>query len=139
WLNCAGASAAMDTSGASARAAAAQNCLICIGSVSGGYENVTIAIGLHGRYQTRLLHLLEQARGPVVPNAQMPLYRRNGCTAVLQDDFDGLVVQRVGLGVRKARDAAYAVAGFALECALEQALDIVGFALLFQVLDHAVD
>src|SRR5690606_24259693 len=60
--------------GLAAMRAAARICLIFIGCVPRS-ENFTVAIGLHGRYQARLFHLLEQTGRAVVAYAQMPLHR----------------------------------------------------------------
>src|SRR5690606_6371283 len=66
--------------------------LIRIGCAPCGHNNIAIAIGLHGRDQCGLLHLFEQTGGAVIANAQVPLYRRDGRTAVLENYFDGLIV-----------------------------------------------
>src|SRR5690554_2384184 len=130
--NCAEASAAHAIKGLAARHTAATICLIFIGGIPRWNQDFTIAIGLHGGDEPGLLHLLEQASRAVIAYAQITLHGRNGGAPVFQNDFDGLVIQGVGFSIGEAGDASDAIAGFALQGAFQQALDVVGLALLFQ-------
>src|SRR5205809_4281976 len=62
-----------------------------------GYQHLAIAVRLHGRYESRLLHLLDQACGAVVADAQMALNERDRRAPRAHHDLYGLIVKRVGL------------------------------------------
>lgn len=66
------------------------------------HQDFTVAIGLHGRYQTALLHLFQQPRGAVVADAQVTLHQRDRSPAMLEDHGHGLVVHLVALAATSA-------------------------------------
>src|SRR5688572_19358828 len=72
-----------------------------------------IAVSRHRRDQARALHVLDEAGGAVVADAQVPLDEGDGSTLVLQDDLDGLVIKGVGLSRHAAlARSSLAVGGF---------------------------
>src|SRR5690606_38849323 len=90
--NWAGASADQASTGLAARHSATMKCLVFIGAVPRWNQDFTIAIGLHGRDQTGLFHLLQQTSRTVIAYAQIALHGRNGRPPVLQDNFHSLVI-----------------------------------------------
>src|SRR5690606_2790331 len=68
------------------------------------HEDIAVAVGRHLRNEPGLFHLLEQAGGPVVADAQVALDEGDRGPAALQDHGDRLVVHRVGF----ALDAGFA-------------------------------
>src|SRR2546430_11445090 len=62
-----------------------------------GHQHLAIAVRLHGRYESRLLHLLDQACGAVVADPQMALNERDRRAPRAHHDLYGLIVKRVGL------------------------------------------
>src|SRR5262245_38414726 len=97
-------------------------------------EHLSIAIGLHRRYDSGPLHVLDQARGPVVADPQVTLHERDGGPARPHDDIVGLIVQRVLL----ARRFTFAPARGFLHRRLEHIADVFGFREALQVLDYLV-
>ena len=61
----------------------------------------------------RALHVLEQPRGPVVADPQVPLHQRDRGPPVLDHDLDRLVVQRIGLARPVDRRRSRLAVGFA--------------------------
>src|SRR5690606_40402868 len=78
-------------------------------SLPSGNQDFTIAVGLHGRDQPCLFHLLEQPGGPVVADAQITLHGRVGSTPVLLHQFDRLIVQRDGYCVSNTCNLVYCI------------------------------
>ena len=71
-----------------------------------------------------MLHLFEQPSRPVVADAQMALYERNRCAPMLDDDLDGLIVERIGFAARLRAAGLRAFVALARKAALEQALEL---------------
>src|SRR5438105_1754512 len=101
------------------------------------YQNLAIAVGLHGRDHPGALHLLDQTRCPVVADAQMALHQRYRGPPRLQHYRHRLVIHRVGL--RATRVDADAILAAAFGARFEDAVQILGTALRLKVFDHAVD
>src|SRR5437773_1288119 len=67
-----------------------------------GHQHLAIAVRLHGRYEPRLLHLLDEACRTVVANPQMALNERDRCAPRAHHDLHGLIVKRIGFSTRFA-------------------------------------
>ncbi len=100
------------------------------------HQHFAVAVGLHRRHEARALHLLDQTRGAVVADAQVPLHERDRRPPGLEHDRHRLVVHRIGFGVG-AFDR-HAVGVVACDAAFEQSLDVLRLAQLLQVLDDAM-
>src|SRR5579875_1616885 len=64
-----------------------------------GREDLAVAVRRHGGHETRILHLLQEPRGAVIADAQVPLHERNRRAPVLDHDLDRLIVQGIGLAI----------------------------------------
>src|SRR5688500_2023778 len=99
-----------------------------------GNQHLAVAVRLHGRDHAGSLHVLDQASGAVVADAQVALYQRDRRTAGAQHDVASLVVQRVFLARRQAVDRR-----LFRDFRLQHFLDVLGLGQRLQMLDHLVD
>src|SRR6185437_6023410 len=105
-------------------------------------DHFPLPIVLRRRHHALLLHLLDQARGAVIADSQVPLHARNRRASAGRHDLDGAVVQRVVV----ARTFLFREAGFIDDLAVGQRLhffehpiDVIRRTLRAQPLDHLVD
>src|SRR4249920_284170 len=92
-----------------------------------------ISVRLHARHHAGPLHLLDEPRGAVVADAQMPLHQRDGRAAGLEHYLHSLIVERIGFGIAFLQPAELATL---LLAALQQTFDVLRLTAGFQVLDH---
>src|SRR6185503_3204221 len=88
-----------------------------------------VSIRLHARYHAGPLHLLDEARGTVIANAQMALHQRDGRATGLEHDLHGLIVERIGFDITLLQPSELAALLFA---ALQQTLDVLRLAARLQ-------
>ena len=88
---------------------------------------------LAGPDEAPALHHLDDARGAVVAEAELALEPRGRAAARVGDEADGVVVQRVLLGVRLV------VRGLVVVARLEDVLVVDRLALRAEEVGHALD